>query len=262
MLKVRMSFPVDTSFAKVRRLGNGCQRSIVKYGKSARNSSSYSTMSRILNLRFKKDISTCSSPARRNERRGAALQITCDLVDEGLISEQVGLQRLPDYDLDALELVRLECRPEIRPIASGVPACPGVAVGQIVFDPQAALAMARRGRHPILVRQDIATDDVAAMAQSNGILTMLGGRTSHAAVVARQLNKVCIVGCQDLIIEANRRCRIGSTTLSEGDFVSLDGHSGEIYCGQLEIVKTRPTELLEVVQRWRHSTTQRSQLAT
>ena len=190
----------------------------------------------------------------------AALQIACDLVDEGLISEQVGMERLADFDLDSLEMVRLDSKQGITPIAIGVPACPGVAVGRIVFEPQAAMAMARDGQRPLLVRHDIATDDVAAMAESQGILTMLGGRTSHAAVVARQLNKVCIVGCRDLVMEQNRRCRIGNQTFSEGDFLSLDGHTGEIYAGQMDVVATRPNELLAVIKRWRQSSQQPSQL--
>jgi pyruvate,orthophosphate dikinase len=79
---------------------------------------------------------------------------------------------------------------------------------------------------------------------------MLGGRTSHAAVVARQMNKVCIVGCRDLVIERNRRCHIGAQSLAEGDFLSLDGHSGAVYAGELAFVVERPLELLSRVKQW------------
>jgi pyruvate,orthophosphate dikinase len=125
-----------------------------------------------------------------------------------------------------------------------------VAIGRIALDPQTAVAMAREGGRPILVRHDISTDDVAGLAASEGILTMLGGRTSHAAVVARQMNKVCIVGCRDLVIERNRRCRIGAQSLTEGDFLSLDGHSGAVYAGELAFVVERPLELLSRVKQW------------
>ena len=100
------------------------------------------------------------------------------------------------------------------------------------------------------LRINKAGDDVAGLAASEGILTTLGGRTSHAAVVARQMNKVCIVGCRDLVIERNRRCRIGAQSLAEGDLLSLDGHSGAVYAGELVFVVERPLELLSRVKQW------------
>jgi pyruvate,orthophosphate dikinase len=183
----------------------------------------------------------------------AALQIACDLVKEGLIDEQTALERLRDYDLNSLERVRLASEQQASPLSIGVAACPGVAVGQIALDPQVAVAIAREGRRPILVRHDISTDDVAGLAVSEGILTMLGGRTSHAAVVARQMNKVCVVGCRGLVIENDQRCRIGAESFSKGDFLTLDGHSGAVYSGKLEVIVEKPTELLSVVERWQRS---------
>ncbi len=184
----------------------------------------------------------------------AALRIACDQVKEGLIDEQAALERLAEYDLNSLRMVRLAAGHDRQPLSTGIAACPGVAVGQIVFDPRAAVAMAREGLAPILLRHDISTDDVAGMAASEGILTMLGGRTSHAAVVARQMNKVCIVGCRDLVIDQGRRCRIGAETFAEREFLSLDGHSGAIYAGKLGVVEEKPVELLAEVDRWRQST--------
>jgi pyruvate,orthophosphate dikinase len=104
------------------------------------------------------------------------------------------------------------------------------------------------------VRHDIATDDLPGLAVAEGILTTLGGRTSHAAVVARQMNKVCIVGCRGLVMEPNRRCRIGSTSFSEGDPLSLDGHTGNVYAGTLQVTAEKPTELLSMVEKWRQAT--------
>jgi pyruvate,orthophosphate dikinase len=181
----------------------------------------------------------------------AALRIACDLVSEGVIDEQQALRRLANFDLEAIQVIRLVAVPGQPALAMGVAACPGVAVGPVALEPRRAIAMAHRGHRPILVRQDISTEDVAGLAASEGILTALGGRTSHAAVVARQMNKVCIVGCRDLVIDANRRCRLGGEWFTEGDLLSLDGNSGSVYSGKLEVVSERPVELLAVVQQWK-----------
>jgi len=183
----------------------------------------------------------------------AALRIAFDLVKEGLIDQRVALERLANYDLNSLQITRLASEHDHPALAVGVAACPGVAIGQIALDPENAVAMAREGCRPILVRQEISTDDLAGMAASEGILTTLGGRTSHAAVVARQLNKVCIVGCRALVIEQGHRCRIGDQSFSEGDVLSLDGHSGAVYAGRLQVVTEKPVELLCEVRRWRES---------
>ncbi|HMB06188.1 MAG TPA: PEP-utilizing enzyme, partial [Isosphaeraceae bacterium] len=99
------------------------------------------------------------------------------------------------------------------------------------------------------------------LAASAGVLTSRGGRTSHAAVVARQLNKVCIVGCRDLVIPGARRgCRIGGLEFAEGDDLSLDGHSGNVYGGKLEVVVEKPTQYLSEIQRW--NARQRDRLAS
>lgn len=183
----------------------------------------------------------------------AALRVACDLVQERLIDEQTALQRLAELDLSSLQMKRLAGEHERSPLSVGVAASPGVAIGQIALDPHAAVAMAREGCRPILVRQDISTDDIAGLAASEGILTALGGRTSHAAVVARQMNKVCIVGCRDLVIDKNRRCHIGRQPLAEHDYLSLDGHSGAVYAGKLQCVTETPRELLSVVRGWQQA---------
>jgi len=182
----------------------------------------------------------------------AALRIACDLVAEGLIDEATALERLADYQLDSIRTVRLAAADGCRPIGSGVSASPGVAVGEAVFQPEAAVALGSSGRSPILVRQDISTSDIAALAASAGVLTARGGRTSHAAVVARQLNKVCIVGCRELtILDNEKSCRIGDLILREGDSLSLDGNSGRIYAGQVALQVETPTTYLREVERWK-----------
>jgi pyruvate,orthophosphate dikinase len=182
----------------------------------------------------------------------AALRIACDLVKEGLIDEATALQRLVEYDLDSIQLVRLAPQGNCRPLCTGTPASPGVAVGEIALDPESAVAMASAGRTPLLVREDISPADIAGLAAAAGMLTGRGGRTSHAAVVARQLNKVCIVGCRQLAISAGgHRCRLGDRWFSQGDCLSLDGHSGSVYHGKLEVVVERPTQHLREVERWK-----------
>lgn len=183
----------------------------------------------------------------------AALRIACDLVAEGVIDPRQALEKLAEIDLDGVRIVRVAPERDRPALTKGVAACPGVAVGQIALDPYRAVAMAREGGHPILVRQDISTDDFEGLAVSDGILTALGGRTSHAAVVARQMNKVCIVGCRDLVIDGSRRCRLGREWLAPGDALSLDGHTGAVHAGHLEVVIERPEELLRVVRGWRHT---------
>ena len=112
--------------------------------------------------------------------------------------------------------------------------------------------MASAGRTPVLVREDIATADIAGLVAAAGLLTGRGGRTSHAAVVARQLNKVCIVGCRELAIPASGRgCRLGDRWFTEGDCLSLDGYSGTVYEGNLEAVVEKPTQYLREVERWK-----------
>jgi pyruvate, orthophosphate dikinase len=182
----------------------------------------------------------------------AALRIACDMVRERLIDEATALARLADHDLGAIQSVRLAVPATLRPICRGTPAGPGAAVGPIALSPQAAVAMAAAGRTPVLVRSEISTDDIAGLTAAAGVLTSHGGRTSHAAVFARHLNKVCIVGCRELSAPADeRRCRMGDHWLSEGDLVSLDGHSGEVFVGQQNVVIERPTAYLEEVKGWK-----------
>jgi pyruvate,orthophosphate dikinase len=182
----------------------------------------------------------------------AALRIAYDLVKEGLIDEATALERLGPYDLGSIRSVRLAPKDDCRPLCTGTPASPGVAVGPIALNPESAVALASNGCTPVLVREDISPDDIAGLAAAAGVLTGRGGRTSHAAVVARQLNKVCIVGCRELVIPAgNRGCRLGGQWFTEGDCLSLDGHTGTVYRGELEVVVDKPAEQLLDVVRWK-----------
>lgn len=181
----------------------------------------------------------------------AMLRTTCELVDEGLISAAEALERLSGLELESIRLTSMASQDHEPPLGQGVMACPGVATGPIAFNSETASAMAERGTPPILVRPDLSTDDIAGLAVSAGMLTATGGKTAHAAVVARQLNKVCIVGCRDLRWETDRRCRIGDRTLQEGEVISLDGNSATIYAGTLQPQIEIPARWLERVEQLR-----------
>ena len=190
----------------------------------------------------------------RNAKRTAwaGLRIICEQVAEGLIDKAVALDRLAEFDLPSIQQVRLVAAAGCRPIGTGIPASPGVAVGAAVFDPEAAVRLAEAGGSPILIRTDISTEDITGLAAAAGILTGRGGRTAHAAVVARQLNQVCIVGCRELVVrEAGRGCQIGNQLLDAGAILSLDGHSGHIHAGKLDVVVERPTQYLREVEGWK-----------
>jgi pyruvate,orthophosphate dikinase len=190
-----------------------------------------------------------SRPGKRTP--WAALQIATDLVRSQLITPAEGLQRLQSYDLESIQRVRLIPDSGADVVGSAVPAGMGVAVGAIAFDCERAQALAAT-QPVVMVRSDLTTDDIAGLAASVGILTTLGGRTSHAAVVARQLGKVCLVGCSSLQIdEVRRRCVVGARSFAEGDLITLDGESGQVYAGGVPTVAERPEAALQEVRRWR-----------
>ena len=181
----------------------------------------------------------------------AALRIAADLVKEGLIQPSEAVQRLGGIDLARVSRTRFRSVPT-QPLARGEPASIGVASGAAAFDSAATQRMAKTGTPVILVRGETTTADISGIAAASGILTSLGSRTSHAAVVARQMGKVCLVGCAGLEIGADgRSCRLGGQTIREGDLLSLDGNQGTVYRGKLQIITQRPTRELKAIAHWR-----------
>ena len=182
----------------------------------------------------------------------AALRIAHDLVREGAISPADALERLEDIDLGAIETCELAPPKGIAPIASAVAASMGVAVGSVVLDSARIAGLKRNGKAIVLLRRSAETADVAALAEVDALVTALGARTSHAAVVARQLGKVCLVGCRDLTIEqGDRSACFGKVRVQEGDVISVDGATGAIYLGEVPVRRDKPDELLAAVRRWR-----------
>jgi pyruvate,orthophosphate dikinase len=189
-----------------------------------------------------------SRAAKRSD--WAAVKIAVDLVAEGLLEPEVALSRIEEIDLASVSKTRIAVD-SAAPLAGAQAASLGVASGAIALDVESAERLAARGP-VILVRRDIETSDIGGIALAAGILTVSGSRTSHAAVVARQLGKVCLVGCVDLEIDlSRRRCRIGPQTLHEGDVVSLDGNEGQVYAGAVEVVTERPERELREISRWK-----------
>lgn len=179
----------------------------------------------------------------------AGLRIATDQVGEGLISTEQALERLHDLDLSDLRRVRVG--PGEEPVAHAVPASVGVAIGPIALDGEAAARIAAAGGAPVLVRTETLTEDIASLAVSAGLLTRFGGRTSHAAVVARELGKPCLVGCATLEIDlVTRTASIGGHLMSEGDVICLDAESGCVYAGTPELIEERPEKELAEVAAW------------
>ena len=191
----------------------------------------------------------------------AAVKIACDLVKEGLIRPNEALSRLEAINLDKVVRSHLSGVQDAQ-LAQATIAGIGVATGRIALDGEAAKRFTDNGEPAILVRRETTTADITGMANAAGILTALGGRTSHAAVVARQLGKVCLVGCADVSVDPGRRtCRIAQQDFTEGDWLTLDGNSGAVYGGRLEVSLERPEAELATIARWRDSSSASRQAA-
>jgi pyruvate,orthophosphate dikinase len=180
----------------------------------------------------------------------AALRIAHDLVAEKIIAPEVGVRLLDGVDLDAIEVVAI-ATPGAEPVARGVPASGGAAAGGAVFDVSRVERFRKEGKPVILLRENAETTDIEALSQAQALVTTHGARTSHAAVVARQLGKVCVVGCNLLKIDIGQRSgAFGSIKIQEGELITVDGTSGFIFRGALQVKRVRPEELLAQVKRW------------
>ena len=175
----------------------------------------------------------------RNGKRtaAAALKIACDLVDEGAIDEKDAVAMIDSRSLDALLHPQFETAAlkKAQPIGTGLAASPGAATGRAVFTAEDAKKQADSGESVILVRLETSPEDIEGMAAAKGILTVRGGMTSHAAVVARGMGTCCVAGCGAIKMdEANKRFTLGGKTYNEGDWISLDGSTGNIYGEELD----------------------------
>ncbi|WP_028636805.1 pyruvate, phosphate dikinase [Nocardioides sp. URHA0032] len=167
----------------------------------------------------------------------AAVRIAVDMVDEGLIDEDEALRRVTGEQVGALLFPRFAPDPGRQPVATGMSASPGAAVGRVVLDSATAVEWAARGEHVILVRKETSPEDLPGMVAANGILTSRGGKTSHAAVVARGMGRTCVCGAESIVIDLpNRRLTVrGGPTVAEGDVISIDGSTGEVFLGEVAV---------------------------
>ncbi|MBD9225394.1 MAG: pyruvate, phosphate dikinase [Clostridiales bacterium] len=177
----------------------------------------------------------------RNGKRTApaALKIACDLVDEGMISEQQAVAMIDPRNLDTLLHPQFDPKAlkSTEPVGKALPASPGAACGKIVFTAEDAKEWAARGEKVVLVRLETSPEDIEGMKAAQGILTVRGGMTSHAAVVARGMGKCCVSGCGAINMdEANKQFTLAGKTYHEGDWMSLDGSTGNIYDGAMPTV--------------------------
>jgi len=172
----------------------------------------------------------------------AAVRIAADMVEEGIISEREALARIEPAHVDQLLRDQFDqrAREKATRITAGLNASPGAAVGKAVFNADRAFDMAGQGEKVILVRIETSPDDFHGMAAAQGVLTARGGATSHAAVVARQIGKPCVAGCASLVIDYGKRsARVNGLGFSEGEWISLDGTTGEVFVGALPTVEVR-----------------------
>ncbi|MGA0438233.1 MAG: pyruvate, phosphate dikinase [Limisphaerales bacterium] len=183
---------------------------------------------------------------RNGKRTGlAAVRIACEMVKEKLITWKDAIKRIPADDLDQLlaPVFDQSAVKKVKAIAKGLPAGPGAATGKVYFNADRAEAAKAKGEEVLLVRLETSPEDLRGMIAANGILTARGGVSSHAALVARQMGKICVCGAAEVQINyAKRTMKIGKLNFKEGDFLSIDGTSGEIYPGE---VKTAPSEVIQ-----------------
>jgi len=186
----------------------------------------------------------------------AAVKIATEFVQEGLISREQALLRMDASHIDQLLHPTISPNTTPKVIAKGLPASPGAAVGRVVFDAHRAVELAETGQQVILVRQETSPEDIAGMAAAQGILTARGGMTSHAAVVGRGMGKCCVVGCNDITVQEDaRQFHVdGQVIVKEGEFISLNGTTGEVMQGEVPLVEPQLTSSFKKLLEWADQT--------
>ncbi len=181
----------------------------------------------------------------------AAIKIAVDMVKEKLIDKKTALLRIEPQQLNQLIHPTIDSAAKIKVIAKGLPASPGAAVGKVVFSAQDAEEWVEKGEKVILVRNETSPEDIGGMAVAEGILTARGGMTSHAAVVGRGMGKCCVVGCGALMInEEEKYFTVGDLTIKEGEFITLNGTTGEVILGQAPLVMPRLPKEFYTIMKW------------
>ncbi|GAB4238952.1 MAG: pyruvate, phosphate dikinase [Deltaproteobacteria bacterium] len=192
----------------------------------------------------------------RNGKRtaAAAVRIAVDMVKEKLISKEEALLRLEPQQIDQLLHPVIDPKAKLEVIAKGLPASPGAATGAVVFHADKAVEWATEGKDVILVRKETSPDDIHGMDVARGILTAKGGMTSHAAVVARQMGKTCVAGCDAIDVdESTNRFMVGGRVVREGEYISLNGSTGEVILGKAPVIAPAMTGAFGTFMSWADS---------
>ncbi len=189
---------------------------------------------------------------RTGKRTGAAaVKVAVDMVKEGLIDQATAVMRVAPEQLDQLLHPTVDPNAKIKVLAKGLPASPGAATGKLVFDPDEAEKLAKAGEKVILMRVETAPEDFHGMVAAQGIVTARGGMTSHAAVVARGMGKCCVAGCGDLNIDYGAGIvTVNNEVLKEGDWITLNGSSGEVIKGQVPTVEPALSDDFQTLMTW------------
>jgi pyruvate, orthophosphate dikinase len=189
----------------------------------------------------------------RNGKRAGTAAVKCavDMVAEGLIDKNTAIMRVTPTHLDQLlhPMVETQARKQAKFLTKGLNASPGAGTGRIVFNAKDAEAWHHRGEKVLLVRKDTSPEDIGGMVVSQGILTSTGGMTSHAAVVARGMGTPCVAGAKGVIVQGNI-VTIGNSTYSEGDWITIDGSTGEVYEGRLALVAATISKDMNTFLKW------------
>ena len=181
----------------------------------------------------------------------AALKIAVDMVKEKLITREEAVMRLEPQYIDQLLHPVIDPKAKVEVVAKGLPASPGAATGAVVFHADRAVELASAGKAVILVRKETSPDDIHGMDVARGILTARGGMTSHAAVVARQMGKTCVAGCESIEVdEVTNRFLAGGMVIREGDFISLNGSTGEVILGEVPLIAPKMTGSFGTLMSW------------
>ena len=192
----------------------------------------------------------------RNGKRTAhaAVKIAVDMVKEKMISKDKAILRIAPNDLNQLLHPTFDPKEKKQAIAKGLPASPGAATGKVVFNADDAESWAKNGEKVILVRIETSPEDIGGMHAAQGILTARGGMTSHAAVVARGMGKCCVAGCEGVHIDYNKKeFTAGNTMVREGDYISLNGSTGEVYLGQVKTIDAQFSGDFSILMKWADS---------
>jgi len=200
---------------------------------------------------IEKGILYCLQTRNGKMNARGMVRSSVEMFHEGLISKERALLRVDPAVLEQLLVPQLAPNFHGKSLAQGLAASPGAASGKIVFDADTAEARGRAGEKIILVREETKPEDIHGFFQAQGILTSRGGKTSHAAVVARGMGKPCVSGCEQIVINVLlRSAQIGDTTLQEGDIITIDGGSGHVYAGEVPTVEAEFSEEMDTLLHW------------